>query len=349
MVTVAQKVRRSLMIRLPLKIVVLLFLISSIDTPAAAQNEAAKNKAVQNKTAQNEAAQNKKGEVPPSKYKRRDRVVLTATSKLLVPERTVGELRKGVVVTVLATNGPWIWVRSGSAGWLDSKYVVPLDEGVDHFTAVLAQNKNDSSSYEARAHVYRNLGNHARAIEDYSAAIKLQSSDAFVLKNRAYTYFLIGNHEAAAADYTSALQLNPKDVTAWKDRGHNHYLSGDYAKALADYDAALKLNPKHIRTLNFRAWLLATCPDSKIRNGKEAMKNARLACELSKPTDYDFVDTLAAAYASAGYFDLAIETAREAIKQAPEKERPSIEQRLKRYGDKKPYLESRPAQPAQKS
>lgn len=327
------------MIRASKVLFVFFVAIGGVCTPVVAQQQ----KAQQKKQAPQDPA------VTTAPFKPGDRVVLTSTTKLRIPDKTVGQVRKGVIVTVKAVNGPWIWVRSGSDGWLNSKYVVPLDQAARHFTAQLKKNSKDGSTYEARAHVYRRLGQHNSAIKDYTAALKLQSKNAFALKNRAYTYFLMDNHKAAIEDYTRALRIDPKDVTSWKDRGHNYYLIGNYKKALSNYDAALKLNPKHSLSLNFRAWLLATCPDQKIRNGKEAMQSARLACELSKPVDYDFVDTLAAAYAAAGYYDLAVDTVRQAIKLAPKKERAVLQQRLKRYQGKKIYTEARPLSAQRKS
>jgi tetratricopeptide (TPR) repeat protein len=274
-----------------------------------------------------------------SKYQPGDRVVLTSAAKLVLPGQTVGELRQGIVARVRHVNGPWIWIRSGRAGWLDAKYVVPLQEGVQYFTAQLARNKNNSTAYESRAHVHRNLGDLDQALKDYSAAIELDPDNAFAIKNRAYTHFLNGNHKAAVDDYGRVVQLDPKDVTAWKDRGYNHYELGQYAQALADYDAALKLDANHVPTLNKRAWLLATCPDDKVRNGEAAMASARKACELAKPLHYDYIDTLAAAYATAGYFGLAVTTAEEAIKLAPRAAHESIKQRLAGYRAKKAYHE----------
>jgi len=43
---------------------------------------------------------------------------------------------------------------------------------------------------------------------------------------------------------------------------------GEYDKAIADYNEALRLDPGDAVTYNTRAWLRATCPDAKYREGK---------------------------------------------------------------------------------
>ena len=65
------------------------------------------------------------------------------------------------------------------------------------------------------------------------------------------------------------------------------------------------MQPKDATTLNNLAWLLATAPEDKLRDGRRAVTLATEACRL---TDYkaDFIlSTLAAAYAEAGDFDNA--------------------------------------------
>jgi tetratricopeptide (TPR) repeat protein len=64
------------------------------------------------------------------------------------------------------------------------------------------------------------------------------------------------------------------------------------------------------------AWLLATYPDSKSRDGSEAVGLAERACVLTERRIPALLDTLAAAYAEAGDFPRAISTAEEALKHA---------------------------------
>jgi len=57
------------------------------------------------------------------------------------------------------------------------------------------------------------------------------------------------------------------------------------------------------------AWRRASNPDSGIRDGQEAVRLAEQACDLTGHKRPLFVGTLSAAYAEAGRFDEAVETA----------------------------------------
>jgi tetratricopeptide (TPR) repeat protein len=80
----------------------------------------------------------------------------------------------------------------------------------------------------------------------------------------------------------------------------------DYERAIADYDKAIAISPDESAAYNNLAWLLATCDDPQFRDGKRAVEVATRACELSKWTDPNQIDTLAAALAEAGEFTRAV-------------------------------------------
>ncbi len=54
------------------------------------------------------------------------------------------------------------------------------------------------------------------------------------------------------------------------------------------------------------AWLLATCPDAKYRDGKKALALARKACELTGWKSASSLDSFAAACTEAGDFESAL-------------------------------------------
>ena len=59
--------------------------------------------------------------------------------------------------------------------------------------------------------------------------------------------------------------------------------------------------------------MLATCPDPAHRDGKKAVENGTIACELTDWKVSAQLDTLAAAYAEAGDFLNAIKLENQAI------------------------------------
>jgi TPR repeat protein len=65
------------------------------------------------------------------------------------------------------------------------------------------------------------------------------------------------------------------------------------------------------RWLNGYAWLLATSKDGRLRDGRRALEHARRAVEAQRNAAY--LDTLAAAHAEMGEFELAIRVQGEAI------------------------------------
>ncbi len=96
--------------------------------------------------------------------------------------------------------------------------------------------------------------------------------------------------------------------------------------------------------LNDTAWMLATNPNASIRNGAEAMDLARRAVQLSAGRDPAILGTLAAAYAEAGRFPEAVETARKAAELAARQDKPSMAESLKAqialYEAQKPFRQT---------
>jgi len=118
---------------------------------------------------------------------------------------------------------------------------------------------------------------------------------------------------------------------------------GGYADAVEHYVAALCLKPDAPDILNNLAWLLASCPDDRIRNGAEAVRHAERACALTQPPQVMLLGTLAAAYAEAGRFDDAVATAQKACELAAQQGNETLLQKnqslLEIYRQHKPWRE----------
>ncbi len=86
----------------------------------------------------------------------------------------------------------------------------------------------------------------------------------------------------------------------------------EYADAIGHYQSALNYDANSADALNNAAWLLATAPDPRFRDGKTAVELASRACELTDYKQPFFIGTLAAACAEAGRFDEAVANAQKA-------------------------------------
>jgi tetratricopeptide (TPR) repeat protein len=127
-----------------------------------------------------------------------------------------------------------------------------------------------------------------------------------------------------------------------QDRANAWKQEGEFGEAAADFEKALRLDPGFAPHHNGLAWLLATCPDAKYRDGKKAVDSATLPCELTDWKVAEVHDTLAAAWAEAGNFDAAVKWQEKALgllAKNDEWNRKDFEPRMTLYRTKKPYHE----------
>lgn len=147
--------------------------------------------------------------------------------------------------------------------------------------------------------------------------------------------------ELATQDFNSVLKISPGFFLAAIRRGEANARLGRYELSLADYDKVLSLHPmigSRGRAKTARAWLRATCPNPAFRNGQQAVVDAKAACNLCSWGEWDYIDTLAAAYAEAGDFDSAIKFEQKAISKAKKEDNiKGAQARLALYQQHKPY------------
>ncbi|HEY1377497.1 MAG TPA: hypothetical protein VGF55_11925, partial [Gemmataceae bacterium] len=121
------------------------------------------------------------------------------------------------------------------------------------------------------------------------------------------------------------------------NRGLTYRLQGEWAKAVGDFARAAFLDPTDADAPNELAWLWATCPDGRYRDGAKALDYAQHACELTAWQDASCLDTLAAAYAACDRFAEAGRWQAQAVRLADPADERAYQARLDLYRAGRPF------------
>ena len=150
-----------------------------------------------------------------------------------------------------------------------------------------------------------------------------------------------GDLDRATTEADGALALFPT-ADAWHAKGYVAQLSGDTATAIGAYESALRLQPAWPEAANDLAWLRATSANPLLRDGILAVALAESAARATGHAQPGVLDTLAAAYASALRFDIAVRVGQRAATLARDSGDEilagEIESRVALYRDGQPYL-----------
>ncbi len=218
-----------------------------------------------------------------------------------------------------------------------------FDKAMKDYDKAIELSGTFATAWGNRGRVKRLKGDYAGALADFNEAIRLNPRYAWAFAGRAAVWIKKKEFDKAINDYDQAIRLDPSRELAWahSERGYARNSLRQYDKAFADYDEAIRLNDKLADPYNRRAWIRATCPDSKCRDGKKAVESATRACELTAWKNAEFLTTLAAACAEAGDFAGAMKWEEKAIglPAKGEPRRTTFDSRMALFEAKKPYRE----------
>lgn len=213
------------------------------------------------------------------------------------------------------------------------------DKAIADFTEAIRLDSKYAGAYSNRGAAWQGRGDFDKAIANYNEAIRLDPKDAVLYYNRGHAWQSKSDFDQAIQDYSKALQLDPKFAAAYYNRGRASEYKGKYDDAVADYNDAIRGDPKYARAYNARAWILATCPDVRFRDGNRAVASALRACELDPVNAANHIVTLAAAYAEVGDYEAAVKWQLRAIEVSPASEKASLQIRLDLFRSGKPFRE----------
>lgn len=222
-----------------------------------------------------------------------------------------------------------------------------MQKAVEQLTKALELSPESIATLLVRAGVYYELKQPDKALEDIDAAIKLQPTlaqphlmraeilaatnrlDQAIsqlekllqaapgneqLLNRLGSFYLMANQPRKAIEAaTQIISHDPDNYAALRFRADAYLNIGKHAEAISDFDKALAFKEEDESLLNNYAWVLATSPDDKLRDGARALKMATKAAESSGYETPHILSTLAAAYAETGDFDNAAKWSQKAV------------------------------------
>jgi tetratricopeptide (TPR) repeat protein len=218
-----------------------------------------------------------------------------------------------------------------------------LDNAVADFTKAIEVNAKYAPAWYNRGNIYHFQNQPDKAIADYSRAIELDEKLPLPWCFRGVAYAQRGELDKAIADYTRAIEVDQKLEIAWLNRGLAYDTQGEFAKSVPDLSRYLVLAPndpqraeayqrravgnarlahyaealkdfqeaeKLIRSdaglQNEVAWLLATCPQPKLRDPSQAVERAKKAVVLA-PKVGGYWNTLGVAQYRVGDWKSAVE------------------------------------------
>ncbi|HUW58465.1 MAG TPA: tetratricopeptide repeat protein [Planctomycetota bacterium] len=150
-----------------------------------------------------------------------------------------------------------------------------------------------------------------------------------------YVLMCLGRLDEAVAHYRESISINPRPPVVYRNlaaalAGRQHF-----SESIGALEDGLRMAPDDVGLHQDLAWLLATAPQSKLRDGARAVRLAETALKNTRPVTHEMLDVLAAAYAEDGQFQKAVETARQAVRLAETQGKPraadAYRQRLERY------------------
>jgi tetratricopeptide (TPR) repeat protein len=183
------------------------------------------------------------------------------------------------------------------------------------------------------------------AMDQYRAALDRDPANQQARVYLADAKMRTGRAAEAAVLYGQALERSPDSVRMRLSQAMANAKARHYTKARELLEVALKAQPGNPEVINTLARILATAPESSVRNGPRALELAKALFESTR--DPDVGQTYAMALAETGGFEQAVVLQKETIivfeHTGGEARKPFLQKNLALYEHHQPAREGWPA------
>ncbi|MGP8198175.1 MAG: tetratricopeptide repeat protein [Limisphaerales bacterium] len=191
-----------------------------------------------------------------------------------------------------------------------------VDEAIVQYQDALRISPSYAEARYNLALALEQKGRSDQAILQYREALQIKPDYAEAHNALGAALLQKGSVDEAISEFQNALQTMPSLAAAHYNLALALVRMGRVDEAISQYQMTLRLEPADVESQNNLAWLLATCAQASLRNGDKAVELARQANALTGGENPVILHTLAAAYAEAGRFSEAVQTAQRALQLA---------------------------------
>ena len=188
-----------------------------------------------------------------------------------------------------------------------------LEQADAELSKAIESHAADATLYRKRARINAQLQRWNEVLRDFTKALELNPADWGIWDDRGMSYLAVRQPEKAIADFTKSIAIDPKVSWLWQHRSLAYRALYRWQEAIADLSKTAELAPQNGAAWNDLAWLLATCPDPKLRDPDRALTTAKKAVELA-PKEASQWKTLGLAHYRAREWASAIAALQESMK-----------------------------------
>jgi len=199
-------------------------------------------------------------------------------------------------------------------GWYERTLALVPDHDLARRNLAILQ----AAGAERNADRLAAAGRADEASVEYARALALDAGRLHSRAARGMLFMSEGRLDEAIVELRLAADGGVKDAAVPNALAFALAQTGEPAQAARVLGRAVDEHPDDVNLKHNLARLLATAPDSRVRDGPRALRLASEVCERTGNRDPRALDTLSAAYAAVGRFDMARATASRAAARARE-------------------------------